>query len=112
MIRRPPRSTLFPYTTLFRSAALRQSFRFLGDDGAGALHLVEPRDERDHQPDVGVRRRPQRRAHLGVEDLRLVEADPDRPPAELPGRPPRHTERPAHASSPPGPRAALDPLAP
>src|SRR6266487_6841274 len=24
MIRRPPRSTLFPYTTLFRSAALRQ----------------------------------------------------------------------------------------
>src|SRR3712207_7891234 len=25
MIRRPPRSTLFPYTTLFRSAALRTS---------------------------------------------------------------------------------------
>src|SRR5258708_17304289 len=25
MIRRPPRSTLFPYTTLFRSAALRPS---------------------------------------------------------------------------------------
>src|SRR5256885_12484775 len=25
MIRRPPRSTLFPYTTLFRSALLRQS---------------------------------------------------------------------------------------
>src|SRR5438876_8511195 len=24
MIRRPPRSTLFPYTTLFRSAALRR----------------------------------------------------------------------------------------
>src|SRR2546430_14373843 len=83
MIRRPPRSTLFPYTTLFRS---------LGDDGAGALHLVEPRDERDHQPDVGVRRRPQRRAHLRVEDLRLVEADPDRPPAELRGRLPRPAE--------------------
>src|SRR2546421_6026226 len=29
MIRRPPRSTLFPYTTLFRSAA-----RDLGDPGA------------------------------------------------------------------------------
>src|SRR3712207_7918398 len=28
MIRRPPRSTLFPYTTLFRSAAPRQSPRF------------------------------------------------------------------------------------
>src|SRR3972149_2261095 len=25
MIRRPPRSTLFPYTTLFRSALIRQS---------------------------------------------------------------------------------------
>src|SRR5258707_6454659 len=31
MIRRPPRSTLFPYTTLFRSA---------GDDfGAGEVHI-------------------------------------------------------------------------
>src|SRR5256885_5314641 len=27
MIRRPPRSTLFPYTTLFRSAGLDQSWR-------------------------------------------------------------------------------------
>src|SRR2546422_6777886 len=27
MIRRPPRSTLFPYTTLFRSLALRQRGR-------------------------------------------------------------------------------------
>src|SRR3712207_8766544 len=28
MIRRPPRSTLFPYTTLFRSAAISLPFRF------------------------------------------------------------------------------------
>src|SRR2546428_9365906 len=28
MIRRPPRSTLFPYTTLFRSAAVRALVRF------------------------------------------------------------------------------------
>src|SRR2546429_6953118 len=27
MIRRPPRSTLFPYTTLFRSVAERRNFR-------------------------------------------------------------------------------------
>src|SRR5260221_4886604 len=27
MIRRPPRSTLFPYTTLFRSRAYRESLR-------------------------------------------------------------------------------------
>src|SRR3712207_7422616 len=33
MIRRPPRSTLFPYTTLFRSAA------------GGVVHLVPPPHE-------------------------------------------------------------------
>src|SRR2546430_10767706 len=36
MIRRPPRSTLFPYTTLFRS--LVQDFAE-GELGAGELHL-------------------------------------------------------------------------
>src|SRR5256884_9867465 len=30
MIRRPPRSTLFPYTTLFRSLESRGAFSFLG----------------------------------------------------------------------------------
>src|SRR2546427_5289161 len=30
MIRRPPRSTLFPYTTLFRSANLHVTLKFLG----------------------------------------------------------------------------------
>src|SRR5256885_3788842 len=36
MIRRPPRSTLFPYTTLFRSGLLGLG----GDLGAAALHEV------------------------------------------------------------------------
>src|SRR3712207_7296437 len=36
MIRRPPRSTLFPYTTLFRSLLLR-------------VHLTHPRRARDEQ---------------------------------------------------------------
>src|SRR3712207_7370623 len=36
MIRRPPRSTLFPYTTLFRS----------GDDRLGPLRLAAPARER------------------------------------------------------------------
>src|SRR5688572_31318050 len=35
MLRRPPRSTLFPYTTLFRSSA----------DGCGHCVLEEPRGE-------------------------------------------------------------------
>src|SRR2546421_3538390 len=33
MIRRPPRSTLFPYTTLFRSLFLGAPFRPFGDGG-------------------------------------------------------------------------------
>src|SRR5437867_6753748 len=35
MIRRPPRSTLFPYTTLFRSSAFRAA-RVSGDDRRSA----------------------------------------------------------------------------
>src|SRR5256885_5732003 len=39
MIRRPPRSTLFPYTTLFRSgsAAPSRKTRFARDDAMSAL---------------------------------------------------------------------------
>src|SRR2546430_6932378 len=39
MIRRPPRSTLFPYTTLFRSRAARRR----GGDRADDLHPVPGR---------------------------------------------------------------------
>src|SRR3712207_8764329 len=46
MIRRPPRSTLFPYTTLFRSlAARRRDWELLRDGllaGGGALLLYAP----------------------------------------------------------------------
>src|SRR2546430_17666046 len=74
MIRRPPRSTLFPYTTLFRSHA-----RFLkqvaqGDELARALgepHLL-PAPHHAHELDdlhveevVAVPQRAQRRAHPG-----------------------------------------------
>src|SRR3712207_7417541 len=52
MIRRPPRSTLFPYTTLFRSAGERQLLGFLlGDvrrDHYTIAQLpVDLNDERD-----------------------------------------------------------------
>src|SRR2546422_7687111 len=57
MIRRPPRSTLFPYTTLFRSAAPgRARARHAG--GAGE-HDAE-RDDRACEP-VGQRGGPQAR---------------------------------------------------
>src|SRR2546430_17130319 len=37
MIRRPPRSTLFPYTTLFRSAQFGMRRRFLDDAVVGLV---------------------------------------------------------------------------
>src|SRR2546426_6666901 len=43
MIRRPPRSTLFPYTTLFRSPDLfegRSYFRAALDKPSGAVHII------------------------------------------------------------------------
>src|SRR5436189_4876613 len=48
MCRRPPVSTLFPYTTLFRSGLLRPGRRF-----ADAVKLFEPYDRiREPQPEV------------------------------------------------------------
>src|SRR5258708_18210401 len=52
MIRRPPRSTLFPYTTLFRSSRAQQ--------------------QRAHD-----RRKQKDRHHLEREDVRLKELDAD-----------------------------------
>src|SRR3712207_9191231 len=57
MIRRPPRSTLFPYTTLFRSAntsGCRDSFESLGDIGfpsaARPLTSLSSHSHREDQP--------------------------------------------------------------
>src|SRR3712207_7735680 len=51
MIRRPPRSTLFPYTTLFRSAGDRTLEHeagftlFVAEGLAGTVDVVEPHDQ-------------------------------------------------------------------
>src|SRR6266508_5673939 len=58
MIRRPPRSTLFPYTTLFRSALIRARC-----EARGCPAPARP-------PHVGARPRPRTRA--------LVDDRPDR----------------------------------
>src|SRR2546422_2576507 len=50
MIRRPPRSTLFPYTTLFRSRPVRR--------GAQPPAGVDPRGGRDARAGRAARRRP------------------------------------------------------
>src|SRR2546425_7522061 len=56
MIRRPPRSTLFPYTTLFRS--LRQPAAGIGPDAAVLSRVVLPLRFLGHLPrTLGARRR-------------------------------------------------------
>src|SRR2546422_8401259 len=53
MIRRPPRSTLFPYTTLFRSARVERVRHDLGEDGllggagVGVAEILEQVQEVD-----------------------------------------------------------------
>src|SRR2546430_17120870 len=50
MIRRPPRSTLFPYTTLFRSLLHREQCRERERPAAGEHPPLPPRDEPGHPP--------------------------------------------------------------
>src|SRR3712207_8302141 len=54
MIRRPPRSTLFPYTTLFRSDRDR---RRAGERPVGAEADPQHADLRSHPPPAGRGRR-------------------------------------------------------
>src|SRR6267154_2447450 len=74
MIRRPPRSTLFPYTTLFRSGAGRPRARYVRHGGAtGARWRLRsdrpsrrpPRAVRGHR--VGHRSGPAARARAGMD---------------------------------------------
>src|SRR3989442_6458369 len=44
MIRRPPRSTLFPYTTLFRSQLAKTVSATIVDDDVGGPYTIPPRD--------------------------------------------------------------------
>src|SRR5437016_12139287 len=46
MIRRPPRSTLFPYTTLFRSSAHRGPADGDAGCGCGGRHVADADDRR------------------------------------------------------------------
>src|SRR3712207_8049732 len=60
MIRRPPRSTLFPYTTLFRSRLRAAAGRGAGGAGGGPAVRLASLDGRR----AGAARRGVRRAHL------------------------------------------------
>src|SRR3712207_7702477 len=72
MIRRPPRSTLFPYTTLFRSDLLRRGLR------VGVDRQLAP----DRSPRVAGPRRP------GDDGVR----EHQRRRTEVPGTPPARSE--------------------
>src|SRR5215211_8520924 len=102
MIRRPPRSTLFPYTTLFRSPCRPcPANRFFPQRGARA----QPQGVRSPAP-IGRQRRLSRhtravdRRGLGHELVRLDEdarRPPERSAEEARGRPERaalHPHRP------------------
>src|SRR2546426_12777369 len=52
MIRRPPRSTLFPYTTLFRSPRPLSRLAYLGEQRLVVSHLADRHvpERDDHRP--------------------------------------------------------------
>src|SRR5687768_18110338 len=62
MIRRPPRSTLFPYTTLFRSDYGGCDVYVAAPGGRHHLHAAVVREgpDRDREVDAAVRRAPGR----------------------------------------------------
>src|SRR5258708_19530787 len=76
MIRRPPRSTLFPYTTLFRShrdAAAAVAFQL----HAGVRHVV-PVDRQPGARDVARARQPDAPALRQFAELPLTAGGPGR----------------------------------
>src|SRR3712207_8951737 len=50
MIRRPPRSTLFPYTTLFRSSVLYNFAVAVDDLDAAISHVIRGEDHLSNTP--------------------------------------------------------------
>src|SRR2546423_9842025 len=62
MIRRPPRSTLFPYTTLFRSLERPRERRLAPEGFARKRRQARKQhhDEHDNQPSYQAEDRPQR----------------------------------------------------
>src|SRR3712207_7416743 len=56
MIRRPPRSTLFPYTTLFRSVVVPDQVEeaLVARQGAAGVQPLQPQRELVGEPGVGA----------------------------------------------------------
>src|SRR5260370_30120658 len=74
MIRRPPRSTLFPYTTLFRSRPARHAAGRRAGDGAGrALSRLACLDARRGKRDRSEEHTSELQSHLNIVCRLLLE---------------------------------------
>src|SRR3989441_12337098 len=77
MIRRPPRSTLFPYTTLFRSRDADETLLVLPLDLHRTRRLLDVRDRGQEDGTPVVRRHEDPPQILRRPPVRLVELDDD-----------------------------------
>src|SRR3712207_7573136 len=74
MIRLPPRSTLFPYTTLFRSCLVMQRERLEGSTTAGKIEgLARLREEAAHPASEAAEQRQRDRGKLTARERRSEE---------------------------------------
>src|SRR3989449_5166999 len=93
MIRRPPRSTLFPYTTLFRSLAPGFKARMLGLNGWFSTNILGNRDgERSEEHTSEL----QSRLHLVCRLLLEKKKEENHRLAALRGDPRESTPAPHH----------------
>src|SRR5688572_31545890 len=80
MIRRPPRSTLFPYTTLFRSCLRRRDERIridalVSNDGAGDGRSEEHTSELQSQSNLVCRLLLEKKKNIRQELYYLIHCD-------------------------------------
>src|SRR5207245_6298174 len=77
MIRRPPRSTLFPYTTLFRSYHLLEGFPFIqeGDNGSAGMPRSEERFSRNAETDLVCRLLLEKKKKKNTRDIQKTRKD-------------------------------------
>src|SRR5690242_21028016 len=66
MIRRPPRSTLFPYTTLFRSLAVGAGAAESGEGGGAGRATTHEGHREEHEEGEGQGEQAHRHRDLGV----------------------------------------------
>src|SRR2546425_9282452 len=86
MIRRPPRSTLFPYTTLFRSLFGRNPLPQIGVEAKPVDHCVEPRAAQDlltDRLDPSLEGTGHGRPHEGLRNLLAVDKHGGRGPIDI-----------------------------